>query len=72
VGSRVILTYKDYEALPSDGRRYELQEGNLSVTPAPGLRHQRVSLKLSMLLENHAVPCRMGSDRCSLPPSTVS
>ena len=34
-GERVILTYKDYEALPADGRRYELHDGELSVTPAP-------------------------------------
>ncbi len=30
---RVILTYQDYEALPADGRRYEIHEGELSVTP---------------------------------------
>jgi hypothetical protein len=37
----VGLTYKDYEALPADGRRHELHEGALSITPAPGIRHQR-------------------------------
>jgi Uma2 family endonuclease len=31
----VVLTYKDYEALPADGRRYEIHDGELSVTPAP-------------------------------------
>ncbi len=31
----VMLGYKDYEALPADGRRYEIHEGELSVTPAP-------------------------------------
>jgi hypothetical protein len=41
-GERVILTYKDYEALPADGRRYEVHEGELSVTPAPSPRHQRI------------------------------
>ena len=43
---RTILTYKDYEALPADGRRYEVHDGELSVTPAPAPRHQRVSRKL--------------------------
>jgi hypothetical protein len=38
----IVLTYKDYEALPSDGRRYELHEGELSMTPPPGTRHQRI------------------------------
>ncbi len=40
--NRVILTYTDYEALPADGRRYELHEGELSVTPAPSPRHQEI------------------------------
>ncbi len=38
----VTLTYEDYAALPNDGRRYELHEGELSVTPAPTPRHQEV------------------------------
>lgn len=50
---RTILTYKDYEALPADGRRYELHEGELSVTPAPGSKHQEVSVHLVVLLYQH-------------------
>jgi len=50
---RVILTYKDYEALPADGRRYEIHEGELSVTPAPSPRHQRISGKLYKVLDQH-------------------
>lgn len=50
---RVILTYKDYEALPSDGRRYEIHEGELSVTPAPSPQHQRVSGNLYEILRAH-------------------
>jgi len=46
----VVLTYKDYEALPNDGRRYELHEGELSVTPAPSPQHQTVSLNLVLQL----------------------
>jgi hypothetical protein len=33
--TRVILTYKDYEALPQDGRCYEIHEGELVVSAAP-------------------------------------
>lgn len=47
------LTYKDYEALPDDGRRYELHEGKLFVTPAPVPRHQRVSHRLLRALDRH-------------------
>ena len=53
MATRVILTYKDYEALPADGRQYELHEGDLSVTPAPSPRHQQVSANLFMLLRHH-------------------
>jgi len=52
-GERVILTYKDYEAFPADGRRYELHEGELSVTPAPSSRHQRILRNLNDVLWQH-------------------
>ena len=42
--TRVILTYADYAALPDDGRRSKLHEGEVSVTPAPSTRHQRVKV----------------------------
>jgi Uma2 family endonuclease len=41
--STVALTYRDYAALPDDGRRYEIHDGELSVTPAPAPRHQIIS-----------------------------
>jgi len=47
---RVVLTYADYAALPADGRRYEIHDGELSVTPAPGTRHQRVIGRLFVVL----------------------
>lgn len=39
------------DALPDDGNRYELIDGVLIVTPAPQWRHQRASMRLSILLE---------------------
>src|SRR3990170_4405514 len=59
-GERVILTYKDYEALPADGRRYELHEGELSVTPAPTPRHQEISGNLHLLLGQHVRSRQLG------------
>jgi hypothetical protein len=38
-GVNIVLTYEDYLALPNDGRRYEILDGELSVTPAPGPVH---------------------------------
>lgn len=50
---RVVLTYADYVALPNDGKRYEIHDGELSVTPAPGRTHQRLVLELGSLLNAH-------------------
>jgi Uma2 family endonuclease len=49
----VVLTYKDYEALPEDGRRYEIHDGELSVTPAPSPQHQMVSRNLFRILDGY-------------------
>jgi Uma2 family endonuclease len=51
--TRVRLTYEDYAALPDDGCRHELHEGELSVTPAPGLDHQETLGNLFVILRNH-------------------
>jgi len=58
--TRVTLTYADYAALPDDGLRYELHEGELSVTPAPGVRHQRVIGNLHVILREHVQARRLG------------
>lgn len=48
-GSRPF-TRADLDAMPDDGRRYELIDGALIVTPAPSPRHQMVSGELFTLL----------------------
>jgi Uma2 family endonuclease len=58
--SGVVLTYEDYAALPDDGRRYEIHEGVLSVTPGPGTPHQRISAKLYGLLHRHVEAHSLG------------
>ena len=58
--TRVVLTYRDYEALPADGRRYELHEGELFVTAAPGSRHQRLVGDLFVLLRQHVIGRGLG------------
>ena len=49
------LTLADLEAMPDDGRRYELIGGAIVMTPASGPGHQRVSRRLLALLET-AIP----------------
>jgi Uma2 family endonuclease len=45
------FTVGDLERMPDDGRRYELIDGTLIVSPAAGPPHQRVAFLLGMLLE---------------------
>jgi Uma2 family endonuclease len=51
--SKTALTYRDYEALPDDGRRYEIHDGGLSVTPAPTPQHQIVAANMVRVLAGH-------------------
>jgi Uma2 family endonuclease len=44
------LTVDDLERLPDDGHRYELLDGTLLVTPAPGWGHQDVLGRLYITL----------------------
>jgi Uma2 family endonuclease len=48
---RTRLDYQDYLACPEDGKRHELLDGDLLVTPAPSPLHQRVSKQLQRALE---------------------
>ena len=45
------FTRADLETMPDDGRRYELVDGSLVVTPAPSRLHQRMAFQLGVLLE---------------------
>jgi Uma2 family endonuclease len=40
------LTVEDYMELPNDGKRYEILDGDLYVSPPSTPRHQRVSKRL--------------------------
>ena len=57
---RIILTYDDYLRLPNDRNRYEILDGELTVTPAPSTRHQRVSSRLHRILANHILAHQLG------------
>jgi Uma2 family endonuclease len=52
----VPLAVQDVWDIPDDGHRYELIEGALIVTPAPGAAHQTCVLELAVLLRSAMSP----------------
>lgn len=72
VSARVILTYDDYAALPDDGRRYELYEGELiEMSPSPRPGHQTVIGNLYVLMAEYVRGRGLGEAAPrALPPLT--
>ncbi|MGH3693388.1 MAG: Uma2 family endonuclease [Pseudonocardiaceae bacterium] len=50
------FTVEDLERIPDDGLRYELLDGTLLVSPAPGVWHQEVALELAIRLRTACPP----------------
>jgi Uma2 family endonuclease len=44
------LTYDDFVLFPNDGKRHELIDGEHYVTPSPNIRHQQISINLTLLI----------------------
>src|SRR5262249_53489833 len=59
-GLKRKLDYDDYVRLPDDGKRYEILDGELYVTPAPSPLHQRVSKRLQRKLEDYFEARQLG------------
>jgi len=55
-----LLTYADLLDTPDDGQRYEVIDGRLIVTPAPATVHQKLSLRLTLLIGNFVTQHRLG------------
>ena len=66
---RVLLTYEDYLAMPDDGRRYEILDGEVAVTATPALTHQMIVGNLYWVLRGHVQPRGLG--HVYLSPLTV-
>jgi Uma2 family endonuclease len=63
------LTYADYAALPDDGRRYELIDGELFEMAAPSTRHQDLVVRLGWAFHDHVR--RHGGGRVYVAPCDV-
>jgi Uma2 family endonuclease len=64
------LTYQQYLDLPEMRARYSIVDGELVMAAAPTTEHQRTILELAVKLTPLFVDIR--SDKCGLPPSTLS
>lgn len=62
-------TVEMLHALPDDGRRYEIINGELFVTPSPSYDHQAVVLRLAMQLDAYLRRHRVGY--ASIAPGDV-
>jgi Uma2 family endonuclease len=58
--ARTAWTYEDYAALPDDGKRYEIHDGELCEMAAPSALHQIVSGNLNDVLRAHVKARRLG------------
>jgi Uma2 family endonuclease len=50
---RTLLTYEDFLALPDDGVRREIVDGEVLVTPSPNVRHQDLAGYIYVAFVNH-------------------
>jgi len=64
------LTYADLECFPDDGKRREIIEGELYVTPSPNVRHQVLVGRLYVAVANY-LAARPGAGRVYLSPLDV-
>ena len=56
----VVVAYQDYLQFPDDGKRYEVIDGEVFVTPAPSPRHQGCLVNLTVLLATHVKARKLG------------
>ena len=55
-----VWTVDDLAILPDDGKRYEVIDGELLVTPSPSLRHQEAILVLALRLQPYLAAQSIG------------
>jgi Uma2 family endonuclease len=58
--ARVALTYRDYAALPDDGKRYEIHDGELWEMAAPTTLHQILLGRLFRALDDRVTAQALG------------
>lgn len=54
------MTYDEYSLLPDDGKRYQVIEGELTVSPSPNFRHQDTVWNLGQRMRVYAKEHELG------------
>ena len=70
------MTYAEYALLPNDGKRYEVIDGEMYVSPSPFDRHQVAVGNVGVELREHVTPRGLGRVRIApldalLGPHTI-
>src|ERR1700681_1693079 len=60
MGTKTLLTLKEYELLPDEGVRHELDEGELITMPGPKWRHSMIAMIISSVLGSYVQARRLG------------
>jgi Uma2 family endonuclease len=55
-----LTTYDDYRNLPDDGNQYQIIGGDLHMTPAPSVSHQRISKKIFKIIDDYVTANKRG------------
>jgi Uma2 family endonuclease len=60
MGTKTLMSLKEYELLPGEGVRHELDEGELITMPGPKLRHSVIAMIIGTALRTYVVAQRLG------------
>ena len=61
------LTFEDLAQMPDDGNRYEIIDGEPFVSPAPPRLHEKITVRLLLLIHAYLVRHRLGDDVYTAP-----
>ena len=61
------MTYEDLKAMPQDGNRYEIVDGEPVASPAPSLFHQKLLLRFLLLIHAHLIRHNLDGDLFPAP-----
>ena len=62
-----LMTYDDLQQTPDDGNRYEIVDGEPIVSPAPPRLHEKLTIRLLLLIHAFLVREQLGDDLYTAP-----